>query len=753
MHLNKSTYIKGESIGFTAYVLNKKDKKPSLLTTNLYVSVSDKNQKVVKEKLISVANGVASNIIELDSLFTSGYYSIKAYTNWMLNFNEQNYYTESIRIIDPETEQFVEEKRIENQIDAQFLPESGHLLNGVVNTIGVVIKDNLGFGIPNAKGEIIDKNNEVLTSFETNQFGIGKVQLLADISNTYNVRIKNANKEFTFNLNQNVEKNGIIMSLNILKSKVFVSIVTNPETLEQIRNKRHTLLIHNGDNYDIMDIYFTDQTVVTKSIDYTNTASGVNILTLFNEDDQPIAERLFFNYDGIKIQSSDGVSAIKAKDSLTLNLNFKRIDSTAFNSLSISVLPQETQSYNRHNNMLSYVFLQPYIKGSVEQAKYYFTDIDAKKQYELDNLLLTQGWSSYNWNTIFNDELNDNYAFEQGITLKANINMEKNLKDTYILHQLYDQQPRYIKAADGEDSFTIPNIYPMGDETIYLSRLINNKDLEPAQLYIQSFPNRIPRLNFNSVSLNPKPQYKTNTNFIRNDITFPNDADVQKLDEVVLTSQIDKNRIRTRKLSEHSHGYVKVVSDTDRLSYLTLGDYLRYQKNLDVVDEPGVFKVFARGGVNTAFIGPTGAGMLIYFDDIPLQNADFLSRYSLDNIDYVEINRNGLGYGVLGGRGVIKIYSKFDPIVKNRPNNTVQKVKLPLVFSEKKKFYVPKYSNHNDDFFKAYGTIEWKPELITDKDGNVSIKIAQPEVPITLFIEGIANDGDFIFEEKTISLN
>lgn len=29
----------------------------------------------------------------------------------------------------------------------------------------------------------------------------------------------------------------------------------------------------------------------------------------------------------------------------------------------------------------------------------------------------------------------------------------------------------------------------------------------------------------------------------------------------------------------------------------------------------------------------------------------------------------------------------------------------------------------------------------------------KPEVSITLFIEGIANDGSFIFEEKTILLN
>ena len=77
---------------------------------------------------------------------------------------------------------------------------------------------------------------------------------------------------------------------------------------------------------------------------------------------------------------------------------------------------------------------------------------------------------------------------------------------------------------------------------------------------------------------------------------------------------------------------------------------------------------------------------------------------------------------------------------------------FPLTFAENKKYYVPEYKFY-DNFYKGYGTIDWKPELVTDNKGNVTFKILKPEVPITLFIEGVSNDGSFIFEEKTISLN
>lgn len=760
MHLNKSTYISGESIGFTAYVMDKKDKKPSLLTTNLYVSIEDENKNILKQKLIKVTDGVASNTFEVDSVFASGYYNIKAYTNWMLNFNEQNFYAESIRIINPENEAYVEETVIDNAIDAQLLPESGHLLNGVINNIGVVIKDNLGFGIPNAKGEVIDKNNEVLSSFETNQFGIGKFQLLADKENTYKVNIKKANKDFSIDLNQTIEEKGIIMSVKSLKSKIFVSLTTNTETLESVRNRRHTLMIHNGENYDIMDIYFTDETVVTKAIDYSNSASGVNILTLFNENDEPIAERLFFNYEGINVLTSNDISATRSRDSVTVKLNFKDIDPTINNSLSVSVLPNETESYNKHNNIVSYTFLQPYIKGTIEQAKYYFTDVSAKKQYELDNLLLTQGWSSYDWNQIFNDEYNQTHNFEQGIRLKANLpsNVAKGPEKNYLMHAISDEEPRIFELKEGENSFIVENLFPVGQDQISMSKMTKVNGLIPAALYFQSFPNSIPTLTTDFKVLKPKLDYKISESLTRgNKILENRTGEVQRLDEVVVKTRLDRKRQRIEKLSQGRYGKVDIVEEEDRLLFNTLGSYLNY-KGYNVNESGGQFiitdRLSASGGRpgfgegEAKVLSPT-----IYLDDMQLVDTAILSQYSLTNIDYIEINRQGLGEGLRGNNGSIRIYS--NPAISGSYNNqdSVQQFKLPLVFSADKKYYAPKYRNTGDDFFKAYGVLDWKPECSVDENGDIVIKFSQPRIPVTLYIEGVANDGSFVFEEKTISLN
>ena len=82
---------------------------------------------------------VSVNLFEVDSSFSSGTYNIKAYTNWMLNFNEKNYYSESIQIIDLENNVKKSTALDEEDIDAQFLPESGHLLHNVTNVVGVMV--------------------------------------------------------------------------------------------------------------------------------------------------------------------------------------------------------------------------------------------------------------------------------------------------------------------------------------------------------------------------------------------------------------------------------------------------------------------------------------------------------------------------------------------------------------------------------------------------------------------------------------
>ncbi|WP_273289726.1 hypothetical protein [Winogradskyella sp.] len=520
--------------------------------------------------------------------------------------------------------------------------------------------------------------------------------------------------------------------------------MTNKESLDLVKGKPYQMTIHNGDNIDVTEIVFNEDLTIMKAFELDNIAAGVNVLTLFNENNEPIIERLFFNYNGIDIIASNELSAVKANDSITMKLNFKQVNPLLINNMSVSVLPQETSSYYRHHNILSYTYLQPYVNGVVENAKYYFSDITEEKKVALDNLLITQGWSSYDWNTIFAPNPGLTHTFEQGITLRANINAQsRDKEETYLVHAVSNQDPQFYEVDnDISKAFTVENVFLNEDDKLYLSKVNKNNELEPAKLYLQSFPSKIPSFQTNAGIIKPKWDYETYAGLTNTNISFLNLNETQQLDEVLVKTKAGRKELRTRELSQGRSGRVHVVDEDDVIQFQTFADFLVFRAGLTKRTVNGTTTV-------TTF---SGGVPVIFLDDVRILDRSIIDNLTLVYVDFVEVDRRDISRTSNSSGGIVKIYTDF----KNRPSNnikTTQDYELPLAFSTKKKFYVPNYKYYNDDFFKGYGTIDWKPELTTDANGNVTLKIAQPEVPITLFIEGIANDGSFIFEEKSISIN
>ena len=763
LHLNKSTYIKGEDIGFTAYVFDKKTKKNSQIATNLYVTIEDNNNKVIKKKLLKLENGIVSNVFELDSSFTSGYYVIKAYTNWMRNFNQQDYFAESIRVIDSKKEKYLETNVIQHTIDAQFLPESGHLLNNVNNTVGVIIKDQNGYGIPNATGKVYDKNNLLISEFKVNHLGIGKFLLLAENGNDYNIKIQHQNKDYNFDLIEPVEPVGVVINAVESRNKAYITLLTNKESLNIIKNKPYTLTLHNGSGIYTQNINFNASTSLLKSFDLSSMPVGLNIFTLFDENNNPIAERLFFNYNGIKKLTSQSVKTQVLDNYINLKVSFGNIDPNKFNTISVSVLPTDTKCYNRQNNIIAYNFLQPYIKGQIENPKYYFTEIDSKTKLHMDNLLLTQGWSSYDWNTIFNTPLNFNFPFEQGLTIKANVNSNNNENaQAYIVDINNENKGLIIKPPKDQKFFLLNNVFLKENESIYITELNKNSMPDIPKLYLQSSPNKIPYLDKNKPLLQPKQNDKISASISDKKVDETSLNNVQNLNEILIATKRDDVKIRTDELNKRSfRNNVKVITEEDRQSFLTLEEYMRVKGGVIVNESRSV----RSGNANSGVTFSTGRSqspnkkllMEIFVDDAYFGTSIAPRFFFMSQIDYIEISKTGLGTGASqafkGTGGIIRIYTNPKTIQQKSSQQKGKLYDFPLKFSDTKKFYIPKYKYYDDDFFLHYGTIDWQPQISSDANGNFNFNIRKTSVPVTLYIEGVANDGSFISEEKTISLN
>jgi len=740
-HLNKSVYIKGETLAFSVYIFEKNGKKPSQLTTNLYCSITDDSGKVIKNKMLLATDGLATGSFFVDSLFTSGNYTFKAYTNWMKNFDEQNFYIQNIKVIDPEIESNIVPKVISSNLDAQFLPEGGHLLVDVKNTVGVVIKDSLGFGVPFIEVQILNSKNESIITFNTNQFGIGKFIFTPNVDEIYKAVIDFEGSQQIFDIGL-VETRGITLSLNELNNKVILSFVTNKNTLKLIQGKTYKLTIHNGNDIKVSEVIFTNNEEILKFINFDNLYPGINIFTLLDEQNVPLLERLFFKYEGVNLLETGTISYKKDQDSIVISLPIKDIDINQINHFSVSILPEETKSYNPHHNIISYIYLQPYVRGFVENAQYYFTDVTRKKKYDLDNLLLAQGWSSYSWNTIFNNPPNINFTFENGISFKANVNAAKT--DKFILFPISNNGLEMFNVNDTIKTFEKNGLYPIDGEALKFSEVRKNNLAKKPGLYLQFSPSKIPDLEKYTKILPLKESVFFNPNTSQR-LLETSWTDFEQLDEIVIN--VNKEKERIEKLKNSSWGQVDVFDDRKRNMYIDFASYIRTQ-GFTVFQNNGELQIFSnRGGQR---IQPT-----IYIDDRLLFDNDELSYYQMDFVDYIIVDKSGHGEGLRGSGGVIKIYTDYKIGLKNNSYGSVfQDIEIPLTFTSPTKFYAPKYSFYQSTFYKEYGVIEWLPNMSIDENGNISFKISnQSGSNIKLFIEGTANNGSFISEAKTVIFN
>jgi hypothetical protein len=512
--------------------------------------------------------------------------------------------------------------------------------------------------------------------------------------------------------------------------------------------------------------------------------TGLNIFTIFDTNNNPVLERLYFNYNGLNIKISELEKVNATTDSITVSLPFSNNESEKINSFSVSVLPKDTNSFS-HQNIISQLFLQPYIKGYIEQARYYFTEITPKKQFELDNLLITQGWSSYDWDAIFNTPPEYDYDYENGISFTINSNGKTNKQ--YMIYPTLNQSTTFINLTKENASYTAAGLFPVEDESIRI-REISTGNVKKPNLYVQFDPIKIPNVdsNIRPLDIYPflgKPPYfdKSSLDIIK---------EIEKLDEVIINKKKDYTSIE--KLQNRSLGRVEAIDEALIKRYRTLIRYLR-DKGFTVADTPTKFEIYTnsvnstrhRSAINTLetdaitleAYDPNGQALhlrdnpevdehasfdqesstipIVYLDGIILQqDLTLLRNLTMDQIEYVEVNKSGAGGGMRsGGAGLIRIKTRPSANINAGAKEVYDSFEIPLKFSVAKKFYIPEYKSYDTDFFKEFGVIDWIPNLNLNKDGNLEFKISNKKLnEFKIVVEGVFSNG-FISEVKTIKLN
>jgi hypothetical protein len=300
---------------------------------------------------------------------------------------------------------------------------------------------------------------------------------------------------------------------------------------------------------------------------------------------------------------------------------------------------------------------------------------------------------------------------------------------------------------EGQKSFEVKGLLPEDDEKINIGGISKRENVNKPNIYLQFYPSKVPSLEKYAKFL----PVKENTAFEGNEndpILVSAFGEIQALDEVVITAQKEVERIE--KITRRHNGRVDVFDDIQRNSFFDFASYIS-SKGF-VVNQTATNLNISNPRPMTLNASSTP---LIYLDNLLLNDFSILLNYDMTNVDYVVIDKSGLGEGMRGAAGVIKIFT--DPrVMLNSPLNrdVTQIVDIPLTFTSPKKFYTPKYTYYRSNFFQNYGVIGWEPKLKIDGDGNLNFKIPDTgNERLKLFIEGVANDDEFVTEEKTIVIN
>ncbi|WP_339333331.1 MULTISPECIES: hypothetical protein [unclassified Croceitalea] len=628
------------------------------------------------------------------------------------------------------------------------------MVAGIRNVLGVKVLNGMGMGVEGVTAIIRNKNGDSITKIETKRFGHAKVELTPELGNEYYAEIVSGDKikrEFLLPI---ANGRGINITIShIKKERLLIVLGANESFKREYSNKLFHLYIHRDGLLKKLEVTFpANKNYTSILLDKHELTDGVNILTLLDENGRPMLERMLFNMNGL---NKDRIRLFKLssdKDSIAFVL--KSMSKNTDNNFSVSVLPKNTKSYNHEDNILSAFLLKPYLKGHIENPSYYFRDFSKKKENELDLLLLTQGWSKYEWQDMMKNPPKKKFAFERGISAVGTVNskLRKKSKLIYFQDEL-NNSPFVVDLPDNKQNFNLQSYFVEKGTKLSFSLFDGFGELSRPQInlvvkdgnFVDSIDTEIRQ------KIHKLP--KTYENFIVKDLLVPDNT--IKLDEVVVTESYKRREFSSKTIFDNK--LKKVTKATTKM----------YPNFVDIVRSRG-FKVIVyptspppQVSISTKIplsFDNKFPPPVLYVDDVQQPDFDILNDIGTANIESYYIDRSGNG-GAGAGGGVIRIYTKarYNDLGGQEldfSNKKFYEYIFKKGFEPYKEFYSPTYLTTQNSSFRDYGVIHWESNLSTHTSSEVIFKIPKTGLSeATFFVEGMGLDGRLFSAIRTINLD
>ncbi|MBT7464208.1 MAG: hypothetical protein HN686_09515 [Bacteroidetes bacterium] len=119
-------YLSGESVYFQALLLEKDSYQHSVLSMAARIELLDESGKKVFKSNFELQNSRVKSSFSLPSDLATGWYYLRAYTNWMRNFQVNEFAIQAIKVVNPGDDDLntIYKEEIQNKHSASPIPDS-----------------------------------------------------------------------------------------------------------------------------------------------------------------------------------------------------------------------------------------------------------------------------------------------------------------------------------------------------------------------------------------------------------------------------------------------------------------------------------------------------------------------------------------------------------------------------------------------------------------------------------------------------
>ena len=749
LHTDKPHYALGENIWFSAYLTAGAEHLPSLVSNLVYVELIGPDLTRKASRYIGIQDGVGNGDFDTERDWPEGKYFLRAYTNYMRNFDSSFFFQREFLLLKPRVETSSiapETPKSISDFSVQFMPEGGDLVNGLSSQIGVKAVSNLGTGIQ-FEGKILDDQGTQVAVFKTYRFGLGAFSFTPQNGRKYQA-------ELSF---QGIHKK---IPLPAAQEQGHTLQITQRPPNQLLINVRST--IPNGLKDAVILGHLRGQTIFSFSntegleklsltIPTDSIPEGIAQFTLFSSKGEPLCERLVFvdnPRERARLSISTDKSSYAARQKVSVTLQLKDQAGNPLKAMvSATVTDKQSVYWGKYGqDIRSYLLLQADLPGHIEDPGYFFVEENATRRQLLDMLMLTQGWRRFSWKQVLQDNLPDlTWLPEQGFTISGQttkLDQPDKPVSADLMVVAMEKGISQLVSSGPDGRFSISG-FPFVDSTRVVIQgakptansakkgknndanqqgIAGNRDIK-IRLDGDNPPPIDPRAGYDLPLSTDATQQKS---FLADSKKL---ADLDSLFPGIWKLSLAEFEVKGKR-TKNPYGVPDIPyrAPTDRMivdsipgssTALSVFDFLRRVPGAQVVGSFPNQSVVLRG-INSL----SGPAQALFVLDGTVVDASILSTVPVSNIAFVDVLKGGQAamFGNRGLNGVVAVYTKR---TGNQPAqydvNGIINFKHSG-FYKAREFYAPQYDQkkpeHDRPDYRT--TLHWAPIIETDEAGKAT---------------------------------